>query len=141
MFIEKLWQQNPKTVEDMLKRICELRDEKGDKIEHKGLKNGYMHFDVSNEDDDYQFDLYVNDFKISVSTICEEHKATKYDVRWMKFMYKIYGDEYAMQYISHRNKQLDKFMHDYEQKYNKQTVSILAEMGDKKYQDMQNQTK
>ena len=44
-------------------------------------------------------------------------------------MFAGYGEAYAMQYVSNRNKQLDKFMAEYEQKYNNQTKTSLDEMG------------
>lgn len=83
--------------------------------------------------------IRVTDFEIraSMGQSLSQHTV----MNWIKFMYKVCGEEYADEYIIHRNNELDNFMRNYEKSYNEHTIKVLAEMGVKKYQDMQNQSK
>lgn len=145
MFIEKLWEKNPELVIKAIKKICDIDEDLAKELAFQGVdENGYLKFGVRNVRGYCR--IYVNDFclkgdkYIDMGGVRSTHMLSN-SVDWMKFMYKIYGDKYVMKYISQRNQQLDEYMAEYEEKYNKQTINMLSELGIKKYQDIQNQTK
>ena len=142
MFIERLWEENPELLIKAIKKICNIDEDLAKAISFDGVdKNGNLKFSAQ-----YSVDyckVYLNDFYIQGEEY-EERGLTRHtrmifdSSNWMKFMYNVYGDKYAMQYISKRNQKLDKFMADYEEKYNNETRKMLSEMG---FEAIKGQTK
>ena len=127
MFVEDLWEQNPELVIKAIKKICRVEEEKfGDRLEFVEQANGVLKFKVYGR---CQRFIEVNNFSIRTSYSDDNYENSLISSKWRRFMYACYGEAYAMQYISKRNLQLDKFMAEYEQKYNKQTQTSLDEMG------------
>ena len=133
MFIEKLWEQNPELVKKAVIRIFDIRQERGDSLEFVEASDGRLRFKKLGH---CSFSIDLRDFEIYTF-----HNNSEYTINWLKFMYKVFGDKYIDAYITYRNNQLDRFMHNYEIKYTNDTINALAELGIKKYQDMQSQTK
>ena len=131
MFIERLWKENPKLTKEAIKKIFKIDTVTGDGIEFYGIKDDAivigmyksLYSIVSDED----VIARINDFEVLDN--CFGMSREIYTEQWMKFMYKVFGDEYAIQYISQRNQQLDKFMAEYEEKFNRETRKVLDEMG------------
>ena len=133
MFVEKLWEQNPELVKKAVIRIFDIKFERGDSLEFVAADNGSLQF-IKYGNNPYSINL--EDFEVYTF-----HNNRSHTINWLKFMYKVFGDKYIDAYITYRNNQLDRFMHNYEIKYTNDTINALAELGIKKYQDMQNQTK
>lgn len=133
MFVEKLWEQNSELVIKAVTKIFDIRQERGDSLEFVAASDTSLQF-VKYGHNPFSIDL--RDFEIYTF-----HNNSKYTINWLKFMHKVFGDKYVDAYITYRNNQLDRFMHNYEIKYTNDTINALAELGIKKYQDMQNQTK
>ena len=73
--------------------------------------------------------IYLGDFWISTVRSTPYKANNECALKWVKFMYNVYGDKYALQYIAYRNRELDKFMAEYEEKFNRETRKVLDEMG------------
>jgi len=138
MFIEKLWEENPELVIKAIKKIYNVREEKGDSLKFEKFENGILSFIKYGHD---CHSIHLSDFGISSIYLIPYKSDTIYAKQWIKFMYKVYGEEYIEEYITYRNNQLDEFMAEYEKNYTNETINVLANLGIKKYQDMQNQTK
>lgn len=121
MFIEKLWEEKPELVIKAVKKIFDVREERGDSLKFIQLSNGALRFEKHGH---CSFGIVLTDFEIYGQRV-----NNGYNIKWTQFMYNVYGDKYAMQYISYRNQQLDKFMTEYEDNYNKETRKVLDEMG------------
>ncbi len=143
MFIERLWKENSKLAKETIKKIFNIDTVTGDGIEFYGIKDGAitvgMYKSLYSMVSDEDVIARINDFEVLDN--CFGMSREMYTERWMKFMYKVFGDEYIDEYITLRNNKLDKFMREYERKYTNETISILANLGVEKYKDMQNQTK
>ena len=127
MFIEELWEKYPEQTINVIKKITKLKDYSFEYVE---FENNCLKFDVyDDEDAEYKFTIYVSDFYMNVCTSVEDYEISKQTIQWIKFMYSIYGNKYALQYISKRNQQLDKFMAEYDEKHNNQTRKVLEEIG------------
>ena len=127
MFIEDLWEKCPEQTENAIKKICNLNEKWGDRLEFERIKNGALIFKKYGRALDL---IVVNDFSIRASSYSSnDYETSTTNTAWIRFMYSIYGNKYAMQYISHRNQQLDRFMAEYEEKYNKETREMLDKMG------------
>ena len=125
-FIEDLWEKNPELVRSKVASICSYRDDATQyyrllKHTKEGLvfRASFMH---------NCHDILVSDFGIKYITSTDLDSKDK-TINWIKFMYSVYDKKYAYQFISHRNQQLDRFMEQYEEKYNNQTLKMLDEMG------------
>ena len=126
-FVEDLWEKSPELVTKIVKKICRVEEEKfGDRLEFVKQVNGVLKFKVYGR---VQRFIEVNNFSIRTSYSDNDYENSLISSKWRRFMFACYGEAYAMQYISKRNLQLDKFMADYEQKYNNQTKTALNEMG------------
>lgn len=126
MYIEKLWEQNPKMVERAVKSIFNLREDWGDSLEFKKIEDNVLIFF---KDGRSRENIYLSDFWISTVRSIPYKADNELALKWVKFMYNVYGDKYALQYISYRNQELDKFMAEYEENYNNQTRKVLAQIG------------
>lgn len=73
--------------------------------------------------------IFVGDFYIRTTYSGKDYEDSIISEKWRTFMYDQFGSAYAVQFISQRNQQLDKFMADYEEKYNAQTRNMLDKMG------------
>ena len=138
MFIEKLWEQNPELV---IKGLSYILGFDKSRFETDGKSyNGHMLFHIKSVIGvGYSNIVNISDFDI-FSAMGPSIPSNK-KLQWMKFMHKVVGEEYIEEYITYRNNELDKFMYEYEKNYTNDTINALAELGIKKYQDMQNQTK
>lgn len=138
MFIEKLWEEKPELLIDGLSYVLGFDKSR---FETNGKSyDGVMLFHIkSTKGYGYSDVIRITDFDIHASMGQSLSHYTK--MQWIKFMYKVCGEKYAEEYITYRNDELDKFMHNYEKSYNENTIKVLAEIGVKKYQDMRNQTK
>jgi hypothetical protein len=130
MFVEKLWKENPKLTKEVIENIFNIDTVTGDGIKVYGIKEGAitvgMYKSLYSIISDEGVIGRLNDFEVLDNCFGISKKI--YTERWMRFMYKVFGDEYAMQYISQRNQQLDKFMAEYEEKFNAETRKTLKEM-------------
>ena len=133
MFVEKLWEQNPELVKQVVIKIWDIKSERGDSLEFVAVDNGSLQFIKYGHN---PFSIDLRDFEIYTF-----HNNSRHTINWLKFMHKVFGDKYVDAYITYRNNQLDRYMRDYESKYTNDTINALAELGIKKYQDMQNQKK
>lgn len=124
MFVEKLWEEQPDLVVKAIKKVWDIREERGDTLEFIKIREGEIIFQKHARYSYYEHSIIIRDFEVYANKV-----NNSYEPKWVKFMYKVYGDKYAIQYISHRNKQLDKFMAEYEEKYNKETRKVLDDMG------------
>ena len=133
MFIEKLWQENPSLVLKAIKKIADMDIELAKELSFHGVdEKGYLKFGVGNING--YCTVHVSDFSFQGSKSADwggvvNTRTISNSADWMKFMYKVFGKEYAMQYISKRNQEFDKFMAEYEEKYNNVTNTMLDEMG------------
>lgn len=123
-FVEDLWEKNPELLTKAVKKIFNIKEERGDSIKFEDLRNGELVFHFKKQMDVYSTTILLRDFEVYGRKINDSYMPA-----WMRFMYKVYGDKYAMQYISYRNKELDKYMAKYEEKYNSLTRRVLDEMG------------
>lgn len=120
-FVEDLWDKDPVLVTNSVKRIFNVKEKIGDKLVFLGKKNGALVFEKYGHCPegfvlrDFGIDGYNFD-----SRVAEE---------WRTVMFEVYGTAYAMQLISQRNMQLDKFMAKYKENYNTQTRNALDNMG------------
>ncbi len=121
MFIENLWEEKPEMVTKAIKKIFDIREERGDSLEFTQAGNGALRFEKYGH---CSFGIVLTDFEVYGSTV-----NSGYNIKWLKFMYNVYGDKYALQYISHRNKALDKFVEEYKDNYNQKTKIVLDEIG------------
>ena len=126
MFIEKLWEENPKRVERAVKSIFSVREDWGDGIEFKKIEDNALVFIRYGR---VREKIYLGDFWVSTVRSTPYKANNECALKWVKFMYNVYGDKYALQYIAYRNRELDKFMAEYEEKFNRETRKVLDEMG------------
>lgn len=138
MFIEKLWEEQPELVIKAVKKIFNVREDRGDSLKFEKFENGVLSFTKYGHD---AYSIHLSDFWISSIYAIPYKLDTIYVQQWMRFMYKVFGEEYIDEYITYRNNELDKFMYEYEKNYTNETINVLAKLGIEKYQDMQNQTK
>ena len=121
MFIEKLWEKNPELVIDEIKNIFNVKEERGDSLHFVGAGNGALRFSKNGH---HTFTIFVRDFEVFG---CKAD--SKRNIEWIQFMHKVCGDRYVYYYISHRNKELDKLVEEFKNKYNNQTRNVLVEVG------------
>ena len=145
MFVEKLWEEKPELVLKAIKKIASVDEELVKDLSFKGVdEKGALIFGVGNI---YGFcTIYVKDFSFQGNASRDwgglvQTRMIGENVEWMKFMYKVFGEEYIEKYITLRNHELDKEMYQLEKKHTNATINVLAKIGIKKYQDMQNQIK
>lgn len=136
IFVEDLWKDSPERLKKAVKAIFKISEINGECIVNAELKNDCLVIAVYNEDDEFSYNVYLSDFNVWLSY--EDDKISEATTKWLKFMYSVYGDKYVMRYITQRNKNLDKFMAEYEDNYNNETRKVLAEMGVEQYKDKQN---
>ena len=145
MFIEKLWKEKPDLVLKAIKKIGDIDEEMAKDLSCQGInEKGYLQFAAGNING--WCIIYINDFYIQGRKSVDwggvaNTRMISNSIDWMKFMYKLFGEEYIDKFIDYRNNELDKFMREHEKKHTNATINVLAELGIKKYQDMQNQTK
>ena len=133
MFIEELWEKFPEQTINAIKKIFDIREERGDTLEFKQASNGALRFEKYGH---CSFGIVLTDFEVY------GHKVNSgYNINWLKFMKSVFGGVYVYRYLEYRNKKLDKFIEEYKNDYDKETKEILVELGKTKYKDEQNQTK
>ena len=137
MLIQKLWEENPKLVEDEIRRlfgINEFEDFHFVKIDKDRLlfvRRGVVTTRIS-----------VGDFDIRTSYSADNYAESSLSEDWRTFMGDSFGlERYAQNLITYRNNDLDRRLAELEDRYNKCTINMLAKLGIKKYQDMQSITK
>ena len=126
MFIEKLWEENSELVIKVVKRIFGINEERGDTFKFEKSENGVLNFSVFGRE---CCNIYVSDFDIGTIYSIPFKVDSAISIRWLKFMYKTFGDKYIYHFIAHRNNELDKFIAAYEEEYNDQTKKILNGIG------------
>ena len=133
IFVKDLWEKNPKWMLKTIKEVSNIDEELARKLSFKGInERGNLEFGATHLSS--FCNIYVNDFMIG-GTEYLDHSSVRHtnlinkNITWMKSMYEIYGDKYVMRYISQRNLKLDKFMAEYEEKYNNETKTVLDEIG------------
>ena len=126
MFIEKLWEENPDLVIKAVKNVWGVREDLRDSVEFEKIKDNVLTFIKDGRAREH---IHVSDFWISSVSLVPYRASNERALKWVKFMHKVYGNKYALQYISYRNQQLDKYMAEYEENYNKETRTVLNEMG------------
>ena len=129
MFIEKLWEEKPKFVEKATKKILGINEDVGERIEAGIVEKDCLIFDVYNEYDEFEYNVFLKDFSVRITGLCDNGTIEKFNTRWIKFMYNVFGDKYALQYIAHRNKRLDEYMAKYKNTYENQTAEMLDIIG------------
>ena len=125
-FVEDLWGKNPKLIENQIKNICAIKEMYGDELCFDNMTNGVLKFEVHGR---VLRNIQVGDFAIRTTFTDEDYENSQLSKQWRSFMFSQFGNPYAMQYISKRNQKLDRFMAEYEEKYNNQTRNVLKEMG------------
>lgn len=132
-FVKDLWGKNPELVIKAIKKVCNIDEELAKSLSFERIdENGGLKFRAK-----YVFDycdICVGDFYMGGTEYIDRGpvrttRILSNSIGWMEFMYSVYGDKYAMQYITERNKKLDKYMAEYEENYNNQTRKVLAQMG------------
>ncbi|MBQ8522082.1 MAG: hypothetical protein IJ458_00270 [Clostridia bacterium] len=125
-FVEDLWEKFPEQTINAIKKICLVNEKWGDSLEFNGFEDGALIFKKTGRSPDR---IVVSNFAIRTTYSSKNYQDSPMSIAWVKFMFSIYGGKYAMQYISQRNMELDKFMAEYEEKYNAQTRKVLVQMG------------
>lgn len=126
-FVEDLWEKFPEQTINAIKKICLVNEKWGDKLSFLKIdEDGELIFKKTGRS---TFFIMVNDFSIRTTDSGKNYQDSPMSIAWVKFMFSIYSKKYALQYISRRNMQLDKFMAEYEEKYNAETRKVLDVMG------------
>ena len=133
MYIEELWKEKPDLTIKAVKKIWDIREDRGDSLKFVGISNGALTFAKYGH---HSFSIIIKDFEVYD---CKPN--SKYNIEWIKFMKSVFGGMYVYRYLEYRNKKLDKFIEEYKNDYDKETKEILVELGRTKYKDEQNQTK
>ena len=133
MYIEELWKEKPDIVIRAIKKIWNIRDERGDSLTFVGIKNGILQF---NKYGHHSYSILIKDFEVYD---CTPNSET--NIEWLRFMKKVFGAKYIQDYIKYRNQKLNKFIDEYAADYNNDTAEILAQLGVKNYHDVQGITK
>ena len=133
VFVKDLWEKNPELMLKIIKEISNIDEELAKELSFKGInERGNLEFGATHL---FSYcNIYVNDFMIGGTEYLDHGsvrrtKLINESISWKKSMYEIYGDKYVMRYISQRNLKLDKFMAEYEEKYNNETKAVLDEIG------------
>ena len=126
MFIEDAWKKNPEFIINTIKKLCHVREEYGDTLEFKNLHKGVLEFQKLGHVSTF---INVSDFAIRTSYSGENFETSPLSIQWMKEMTNAIGPQYIFQFIAQRNKQLDKFLAEYEKKYNAETKEIVTKLG------------
>ena len=123
MFIEKLWEEKPELVINAVKKVWDIREERGDSLKFVQEGNGALRFEKYGH---CSFGIVLTDFEVYG---CKPN--SRYNIEWMKFMHKVFGDKYLYHYIAYRNNKLDKFT------YNKTLQKMIESFRiDKKQKDV-----
>ena len=124
-FVEDLWEQNPELIKDKLSEILDV--EKNRLVySNKTKDSGYLGFGIKEvSGKNYEDSIIVKDYKIK---FIQDKSRPEIVDGWMSFMFGNCGKPYALKFISKRNQQIDKFMAEYEEKYNAETRNILDKM-------------
>lgn len=134
MFIEKLWEENPKLVSKEIKRIFSIIEETDDNFYFFEFDKGHIVFIKLGE---VTTRISVGDFDIRTSYSGDNYAQSSFSIEWMKFMKNMFGDKYLSEFIDYRNRQLDLYMAKYEKQYTNQTKEVLAKLGVEKYKNTQ----
>lgn len=132
MFIEDLWEKHPEQTINAIKKIFDVREERGDNLKFVCIGNGALRFEKYGH---CSFGILLTDFQAYGQDV-----NSRYNIAWLKFMTSVYGKKYVSAFISHRNNVLDRYMAEYEENYNQQTNNILDELG-VRVQDTHNKIK
>ena len=98
-FVQNLWEKKPDLVSQKIKEICNIDEEKGDKLQFSELKDGALKFINHGH---VSIFIVASDFAIRTSYSGNDYENSKLSKKWANFMYSVYGNKYAMQYISKR---------------------------------------
>lgn len=131
MFIEELWEKNPKMVENEIKRIFCVNEEDGDIFNFHGWVEGRLHFVYHART---VTGISVGDFDIKTNWSDDDYEKSAISGEWRNIMKNYIGDKYIYHFIAKRNKQLDNFT----EKYNNDTEYMVNKMG---YQKFKGQSK
>ena len=137
MLIQKLWEENPKLVEDEIRSLFGINEcenfgfVKIDKERLLFVRRGVVTTRIS-----------VGDFDIRTSYSADNYAESSLSEDWRIFMRDLFGLEYyAQNLITYRNNDRDRRLAELKGRHNKDTINMLAKLGIKKYQDMQSLTK
>ena len=97
MFIEKLWEENPELVETAVKDIFSVREDWDDGIEFKKIEDNAL---VFNRYGHVGGNIYLGDFWVGTVRLMPYKANNECALKWVKFMYNVYGDKYALQQYS-----------------------------------------
>ncbi len=123
MFIEKLWEKNPKFVEDEIKRIFCVNEENDEMFNFSGtMDDGRLHFvhharNVTG--------IFVGDYDIKTNWSDGNYTRSAISKEWRRVMKNVIGDKYVYHFIAYRNKKMDTFV----EKFKQETSDIVDEMG------------
>ena len=118
MFIEELWEKDPELVKKALKKVFNVNEKAGDRLDFSGMKDGVLSCAKYGEQ---FYEVAVSDYEISVALMNRYSKCDKLSKRWFKFMYNAVGDMYVYHYMAHRNEELDKIV----DRHKKETATML----------------
>ena len=123
MFVEKLWEKNPEKVTEVVKSICRINEDIGDRFGFRGVnENGeleFVKFGLSS------FTVRVSDYNIELAFNGSYSTTPPLSIEWMRFMKEVFGDKYLYHYIAYRNNEIDK----YNKNFAQQTNKVLDELG------------
>ncbi|MBO5910313.1 MAG: hypothetical protein J6Q15_02265, partial [Clostridia bacterium] len=71
MFIEKLWEEKPKFVEKATKKILGINEDVGERIEAGIVEKDCLIFDVYNEYDEFEYNVFLKDFSVRITGLCD----------------------------------------------------------------------
>lgn len=122
-FVEDLWEKNPVEVIKKITEICQINKNWGDKLHFVKIDDdGELIFKKTGRSTMF---IIVNSFHIRTTESGKNYEYSPLSEAWRNFMFDAYGHKYAIQFISQRNLQLDK----YEDNYNSETRLMLDKMG------------
>ena len=127
MFIEKLWNTNPELVENEIKKLFGVKEDRGERFYFVDCVKGRLFFVKKS---DFVTRIGVNDFDV-----CTSYSGDNYgyslasSVEWMKFMKNIFGEKYLEEFMLYRDNQFIEYIEKYKQYHGMQTNKVLAELG------------
>lgn len=125
MFIEKLWEENSESIINVVKKIYNIREERGDSLKFEKFEKGVLSF-IKYGHDAYR--IYLSDFWIG-SKHCKPYKPdTLYAQQWLWFMCDAYGKDYIAAYTDFRQNHFKEFIQKYKEEYEDETNKVVAKL-------------
>ena len=126
MFIEKLWNTNPELVENEIKKLFGVKEDRGERFYFVDCVKGRLIFVKKS---DFVTRIGVNDFDVYTSYSGENYGYSSLSIDWMKFMKNIFGEKYLEEFMIYRDNQVVEYIEKYKQYHSMQTNKVLAELG------------